>query len=231
MSADTLDVENVINDRTVEVPIEGLVLQGRLSVPATATHIVVFAHGSGSSRFSPRNKFVADILNSRHIASLLIDLLSEVEGQEDQQTAHLRFNIPFLSNRLSHITRWVATQEEIRNLKICYFGSSTGAAATLVAAAESIDAIASIVSRGGRPDLAGDYLPQVKSPTLLIVGENDPQVLELNELALAKLNKQSKLSIIAGATHLFEENNCLQRVAHIAADWFKHHDGKSNAIF
>ncbi|MCJ9428840.1 dienelactone hydrolase family protein [Kordiimonas sp. A6E486] len=219
-----------IYDVTVSVPTESAMLEGRLTVPATATQIVIFAHGSGSSRFSPRNWYVAEVLHGHNIATLLIDLLTEAEGQEDMRTGHLRFNIPLLATRLANVAAWVHATQETRHLHIGYFGSSTGAGAALIAAADSDVPIAAIVSRGGRPDMAGDYLPAVKAPTLLIVGGFDTQVLALNEQALAHLNNQSRIEVIPGATHLFEEPGTLEQVALKAAEWFKHHTGVSHAL-
>lgn len=221
---------NKLFDQAVTIALEGLVLEGRLTVPDGATNIVIFAHGSGSSRFSPRNWYVAETLHAQHIATLLIDLLTEDEALSERHTRHLRFDIQLLANRLAQIARWVAQYDDTAHLSLCFFGSSTGAAAALVAAAETTEPIASIVSRGGRPDLAGDYLPLVKAPTLLVVGGRDSQVVALNEQALAKLNKQSKLKIIPGATHLFEEEGTLEQVAHTAATWFKQHGERANAI-
>ena len=217
-------------DKTVSVPLGDEELGGRLTVPNGATHIVIFAHGSGSSRFSPRNWFVAEILHSKNIATLLTDLFSEREGIEDQRTGQLRFDIPLLAERLEHVTRWAAENEDTKDLQVCYFGSSTGAAAALIAAAENPDDINAIVSRGGRPDLAGNYLQKVTAPVLLIVGERDRQVLALNEQALHKLNALSSIHIVPGATHLFEEEGTLEKAAIAAADWFEHHTRLDHAL-
>lgn len=214
----------VLFDHTVHLPAGDVELTGRLTVPTDATRIVIFAHGSGSSRNSPRNWFVAEALHEQRLATLVIDLLSEEEGRLDQRTGHLRFNIPLLARRLVAIADWVAKAPETSSLGICFFGASTGAAAALIAAAETTHPVHSVVSRGGRPDMAEDYLPQVKAPTLLIVGGNDHQVLELNEKALERLNARSKLVIIRGAGHLFQEPGALEKVAHMAGSWFKHHE-------
>jgi len=219
-----------IYDVTVSVPTAGALLEGRLTVPATATEIVIFAHGSGSSRFSPRNWYVAEVLHEHNIATLLIDLLTEEEGQEDMLTGHLRFNIPLLAARLAGVAAWVHGTQETRHLHIGYFGSSTGAAAALIAAADSDVPIVAVVSRGGRPDLAGDYLSAVSAPTLLIVGGLDTQVIALNERSLRKLNDKSRLEIVPGATHLFEEPGKLEKVALKATEWFKLHTGVSRAL-
>jgi putative phosphoribosyl transferase len=181
---------------------------------------VLFAHGSGSSRHSPRNRYVADVLNEGGLATLLIDLLTEDEQQVDLQTAQLRFDIPFLSRRLEVITDWLANHPEMRRLKIGHFGASTGAAAALVAAAELPNRVRAIVSRGGRPDLAGAALERVVAPTLLIVGGADTVVLDLNRKARALMRCEKQLQIIPGAGHLFEEPGALKKVAALARDWF-----------
>ncbi|WP_308910506.1 dienelactone hydrolase family protein [Pseudokordiimonas caeni] len=214
-----------IHDQYVEVPIDGITLEGRLTVPSGAKGIVIFAHGSGSSRFSPRNWQVAEVLHAHGIASLLIDLLTASEGRIDDMTRRLRFDIPMLAARLAAVARWVHRFPATRQLELCFFGSSTGAGAALIAAAEMTDPVAAIVSRGGRPDLAGDYLRHVKAPTLLIVGSRDTEVLALNEEALANLNASSKIHVVTGATHLFEEEGKLEEVAHLAAEWFRRHVG------
>lgn len=230
MSAEEKKIDYAIYDRSVEISLESVTVGGRLTVPAGATNIVLFAHGSGSSRFSPRNWYVAEILHAHNTATLLMDLLSEAEGLEDQRTRHLRFDIPLLSERLLEITSQVSKWDDTKHLQISYFGSSTGAAAALIAGACYQGDIAAIVSRGGRPDLAGDYLPQVKAPTLLIVGDRDIDVLRLNEQALARLNSRSKIQLVAGATHLFEEEGTLEKVAHMASEWFKHYEGESHVL-
>jgi putative phosphoribosyl transferase len=195
-------------------------LEGELTVPATALGIVVFAHGSGSTRHSPRNRYVADILNDGSLGTLLIDLLTVGEQAADRETGQLRFDIPFLANRLVAITQWLHEQPQAASLKIGYFGASTGAGAALVAAADVPRLIHTVVSRGGRPDLAGDALPRVMAPTLAIVGGNDPEVLELNRRALARMNCAKALHVIPGASHLFEEPGALEQVAKLARAWF-----------
>jgi putative phosphoribosyl transferase len=198
-------------------------LEGDLVVPENATVIVLFAHGSGSSRFSPRNRFVAQVLQEAGLATLLLDLLTPTEEAIDERTAQLRFDIGFLARRLVSATDWLAHESATHDLRIGYFGASTGAAAALVAAAERPEAIGAIVSRGGRPDLARAALPRVKPPTLLIVGGNDPLVLELNQEALDQLTTIKRLAIVPGATHLFEEPGGLERVAQLAREWFTHY--------
>lgn len=195
-------------------------LDGYLSVPTAASGVVVFAHGSGSSRHSPRNRYVADILNEGGLATLLIDLLNADEQEVDLQTAQLRFDIPFLAHRLVAITQWLREQPQMAGLKVGYFGASTGAGAALVAAAELPRLIHAVVSRGGRPDLAGDALERVQAPTLGIVGGNDSVVLELNRRALARMNCVKALHVIPGASHLFEEPGALEEVAKLARAWF-----------
>ena len=196
-------------------------LQGTLSIPKSCAGIVLFAHGSGSSRHSPRNRYVAQVLQSKGIGTLLFDLLTREEESIDALTGELRFNIPFLADRLIDTTRWVNRRPDLRDLPIGYFGASTGAGAALVAAAKCPELVSAVVSRGGRPDLAGDSLRSVEVPTLLIVGGNDEPVIAMNRTALSKLNCQEKaLVLIPGATHLFEEPGTLEAVARIAADWF-----------
>jgi putative phosphoribosyl transferase len=199
------------------------VLDGDLVVPSGASGIAVFAHGSGSSRHSPRNRSVARVIREAGVGSLLFDLLTREEESIDVFTRHLRFDIELLTRRLIEATRWLASQEETRNLRVGYFGSSTGAAAALMAAARLGDEIGAVVSRGGRPDLAGDALPLVKAPTLLIVGGHDETVIELNQDAYARLRCEKELRVIPGATHLFEEPGALEQVADYAADWLKGH--------
>ena len=189
-------------------------------MPEGATVLVLFVHGSGSSRHSPRNQFVARKLNDAGLATLLFDLLTQEEEATDMHTREHRFNIGLLAERLVHATRWAKQQEETRDLRIGYFGSSTGGAAALAAAAEIPQDVAAVVSRGGRPDLAGDALPKVQAPTLLIVGGNDDIVIELNEMARDQMRCEVKLEIVAGATHLFEEPGALEKVAKLASDWF-----------
>jgi putative phosphoribosyl transferase len=203
-------------------------LEGELTVPATATGIVVFAHGSGSSRHSPRNRYVADILNEGSLGTLLIDLLTADEQAADRETGQLRFDIPFLANRLVAITQWLREQPQAASLEIGYFGASTGAGAALVASAELPGFIHAVVSRGGRPDLAGDALPRVMAPTLAIVGGKDPGVLELNRQALARMICVKALHVIPGASHLFEEPGTMEQVAKLARAWFTEAFAKSD---
>lgn len=197
------------------------VLDGDLMIPSDASGVAVFAHGSGSSRHSPRNKSVARVIRDAGVGSLLFDLLTREEESVDVFTRHLRFDIELLTARLIEATRWLAGQEETRTLRIGYFGSSTGAAAALMAAARLGEEIGAVVSRGGRPDLAGDALPLVKAPTLLIVGSHDETVIELNQDAYTRLRCEKELRVIPGATHLFEEPGALEQVADFAAAWFK----------
>jgi len=198
-----------------------ITLHGILAIPKNAKTIILFAHGSGSGRLSPRNQFVAEELNNAGFATLLMDLLTEEEEVIDNQTAELRFDIPLLAERLVVATRWLKKYPPTEKLKVAYFGASTGAPAALIAASE-LKEITAIVSRGGRPDLAMDVLSKVKAPTLLIVGGDDTEVIEMNEAALGKL-KHGKLEIVKGATHLFEEAGKLEEVARLASDWFKKH--------
>jgi dienelactone hydrolase len=207
----------------VQIPAGRAVLSGNLTIPENAMALVMFAHGSGSSRHSPRNQFVAHTLNRAGLGTLLFDLLTPEEEALDIYTREHRFNISLLAERLVHATKWTRQKEETRDLRIGYFGSSTGGAAALVAAAELPQDIGAIVSRGGRPDLAGDALPKVKAPTLLIVGGNDDIVIELNEMARDQMRCEVKLEIIAEATHLFEEPGALEQVAKLASDWFSLH--------
>jgi putative phosphoribosyl transferase len=202
------------------IPLGRIRLNGDLTVPAQARGLVIFAHGSGSSRLSPRNRQVAGILHQQGIGTLLFDLLTPDEEQEDYFTGHLRFNIELLSQRLAMVTRWVMEEDQVGDLRPGYFGASTGAAAALIAAAELGELIEAVVSRGGRPDLAGDALPDVKAPTLLIVGGEDQVVIELNRQAYSWLRTEKELKIIRGATHLFEEPGALEQVSHLASDWF-----------
>jgi putative phosphoribosyl transferase len=198
-------------------------LEGELRIPQSSEGIIIFAHGSGSGRRSPRNQFVAEKLNEDGLATLLLDLLTAEEEKLDNQTRHLRFDIGLLSKRLISTIDWTMNNPDTKNLAVGLFGASTGAAAALVAAAERPNVVSVIVSRGGRPDLAGkDILKLVRAPTLLLVGGNDPQVLDLNENALKKINaEKKKLRIIPGATHLFEEPGKLEQVARIASGWFR----------
>lgn len=211
------------DERTVRVTAGPVTLEGNLSLPEEARGVVLFAHGSGSSRLSPRNRHVARLLNEGKLATLLIDLLTRDEEAIDLRTGHLRFDIGLLAERLVGATDWLARHPDTRQLRVGYFGASTGAAAALVAAAERPDVVAAIVSRGGRPDLAGPALAQVEAPTLLIVGGNDIPVIELNRQALAQLRCEKRLVIVPGATHLFEEPGTLDEVARLAREWFERH--------
>ncbi len=207
----------------VQIQAGAATLSGNLHIPEGAAALVLFVHGSGSSRHSPRNQFVARTLNNAGLATLLFDLLTPEEEAIDARTAELRFNIKLLADRLVHATNWARQQEQTRDLRIGYFGSSTGGGAALVAAAESPQYVAAVVSRGGRPDLAGEALPKVQAPTLLIVGGNDDIVIELNEQARDQMRCEVKLEIVPGATHLFEEPGALEKVAQLASDWFSLH--------
>lgn len=204
-------------------------LDGELVLPAQTGAIVVFAHGSGSSRHSPRNKFVAERLQAAGIGTLLIDLLTAEEESEDRYTGHIRFDIGLLADRLSMIVDWLGSDSQSSSLHIGMFGASTGGGAALVAAAERPDSIEAVVSRGGRPDLAGPALRQVRAPTLLIVGQLDDVVIELNETALRELIAcpDKELVIVPGASHLFEEPGTLEQVAGLAAAWFSRHLARS----
>jgi len=214
----------VSNERPVSIGLVKATLEGNLAVPPHPCGIVLFAHGSGSSRHSPRNRFVADTLQSHGIATLLMDLLTASEEEIDQRTSQLRFNIRLLAKRLAGATTWTLRQPDLRGLSVGYFGASTGAAAALVAAAQLSGTVSAVVSRGGRPDLAGDALGSVVAPTLLIVGGYDGPVIDLNEQALAELGcSEKKLVVISGATHLFEEPGALEEVARVASDWFSLH--------
>lgn len=198
-------------------------LDGSLCIPKGATGIVMFAHGSGSSRLSPRNRFVAKFLQDSGMGTLLFDLLTPDEESIDEQTGRLRFDIPFLTNRLIEVTDWLPKYPGARDFKLGYFGASTGAAAALEAAAERPAVIRAVVSRGGRPDMAEDALARVKAPTLLIVGGEDSVVIDMNREALSRLKTEKALVIIPGATHLFEEPGALEEVARLANDWFLKH--------
>ena len=212
-----------MTEQEIAYTAEGVELGGSLALVPDASGVVVFAHGSGSSRFSPRNRQVAAALNDAGFATLLIDLLTTEEERVDRATAALRFDIPLLAQRLVGASAWLARQPELAQLPVGYFGASTGAAAALIAAAERPETRA-VVSRGGRPDLAGDALARVRAPTLLIVGERDPQVLDLNHSALAELGAHEKeLAVVPGATHLFEEPGTLDEVTRLARSWFKRH--------
>jgi putative phosphoribosyl transferase len=211
------------SERAVHVPAGPVGLEGDLTLPPGAIGVVLFAHGSGSSRHSPRNRYVAHLLNEASLGTLLLDLLTTQEEAVDRRTGHLRFDINLLAERLMAATDWLQREPDTGRLPFGYFGASTGAAAALVAAAERPRAVRAVVSRGGRPDLAGPALPRVQAPTLLIVGGEDVQVIELNRQALAQLRVEARLVIIPGATHLFEEPGALDQVAAYARAWFERH--------
>lgn len=212
-----------VEERLVRVPIGPITLEGNLGVPKEPLGIVLFAHGSGSSRHSPRNRYVANVLGKSGLMTLLIDLLTAEEEVVDMQTMHLRFDIGLLAKRLVGATDWLRQNPDTQSFRICYFGASTGAAAALIAATERPDVVSAVVSRGGRPDLAGPALPLVKAPTLLIVGGDDIPVIELNKDAMAQMRCEKKLAIVPGATHLFEEPGKLEEAARLARDWFVQH--------
>jgi putative phosphoribosyl transferase len=207
-------------ERDVRVPAGDVELAGTLAVPEGAGGVVLFAHGTGSGRHSPRNRFVAGVLQEAGLGTLLVDLLTEDEEREDARTGHLRFDIGLLAVRLAAATAWLREGSETGGLQVGYFGASTGAGAALVAAAERPQDVAAVVSRGGRPDLAGDALEAVRAPTLLVVGSLDEPVLRMNREALARLRCEKELRIVEGATHLFEEPGTLEQVAELARDWF-----------
>lgn len=205
--------------RDVQIRSGTVVLQGDLSIPAGASGVVLFAHGSGSSRHSPRNQFVARTIREAGVGTLLFDLLTKEEEAVDARTRHLRFDIGLLAERLIDTTYWI--KGDLSHLNVGFFGSSTGGGAALVAAAELGENVGAVVSRGGRPDLAGKALLQVKCPTLLIVGGLDYPVIEMNQTALAQLHCEKELILVPGATHLFEEPGTLNEVARLAAEWFR----------
>jgi dienelactone hydrolase len=209
-----------VSERALELGVGDVRLAGDLSVPPDARGIVVFAHGSGSGRFSPRNRAVADVLVEAGLATLLMDLLTPEEEAEDLKTARLRFDVQLLGERVIGTIDWLASDPETGRLPVGCFGASTGAAAALIAAAERPQRVAAVVSRGGRPDLAADALARVTAPTLLIVGGRDTEVIALNRLAQAQLGGESQLVIVPGAGHLFEEPGALEQVAELARDWF-----------
>lgn len=213
----------------VAIDAGGEVLEGRMTIPQGAKGLVLFAHGSGSSRQSPRNQYVAEVLQENGLATLLFDLLTRKEESVDVYTAELRFDIPFLANRLAGATYWALRNPDTRDLKLGYFGASTGAAAALVAASELTENVGAVVSRGGRPDLAAGALRSVEAPTLLLVGSEDTPVVSMNRAAFAILGcRDKKLVIIPGATHLFEEPGTLEEVAKAAGEWFTRHLGKAS---
>jgi len=205
------------------IPVRGTKLEGEMEIPEKAAGLILFAHGSGSSRHSPRNQFVARVLREAGLGTVLFDLLSPEEEQVDLQTRRLRFDIPFLADRLARATQSVMDHTSLPDCSVGYFGSSTGAAAALVAAASLGNVISAVVSRGGRPDLAGDTLERVQAATLLVVGGADRPVIELNREAYERLQCERALRIVPGATHLFEEPGTLEIVAQMAAEWFVEH--------
>lgn len=213
--------QSIGQERAVQLSLGSVTLEGDLIVPGGARGIVLFAHGSGSSRHSPRNRYVARMLHEGGLATLLMDLLTVREEAVDQRTAHLRFDIALLAGRLAGATDWLAKDTDTSELRIGYFGSSTGGGAALVAAAERPELVGAVVSRGGRPDLAGPALARVRAPTLLIVGGEDIPVIGMNREALAQLGTEKKLEIVPGATHLFEEPGALEQVALLAREWFE----------
>jgi putative phosphoribosyl transferase len=210
-------------ERAVEVPAGPVELAGNLCVPEEAGGVVLFAHGSGSGRHSPRNRHVAWVLSEAGLATLLIDLLTPDEEEADRESGHLRFDVGLLARRLAGATHWLRQNPDTRDLPVGYFGASTGAGAALIAAAERPREVGAVVSRGGRPDLAGDTLPLVEAPTLLIVGSDDEPVIRMNEEALGRLRAEKRLEIVPGAGHLFEEPGTLEEVARLAAGWFTRH--------
>lgn len=207
----------------VSIPVGDSFIHGDLSLISDAKGLIIFAHGSGSSRLSSRNQFVADILNKAHFSTFLFDLLTKHEERIDMHTREFRFNIPLLAERLVLVTQWAREQKNIADLPIGYFGASTGAAAALIAAAQLPKDIFAVVSRGGRPDLADSYLPIVKAPTLLIVGQLDFEVIALNKDAYSQLTCEKKIEIVHGATHLFEEPGTLEEAARLSSAWFIDH--------
>ena len=207
----------------VKIPSGKATINGNLEVPEDAKGIVLFAHGSGSSRFRPRNTYVAGLMNKKGLATLLIDLLTAEEESVDEYTGQYRFDVNMLAERLIDATQWLKTSPQTKKLSVGYFVASTGAAAALIAAAKLPEDIKAVVSRGGRPDLAGEHLNKVKASTLLIVGGDDTEVLELNRGALKLIRSEKKLEIVPGATHLFEEPGKLEEAAALAIDWFIKH--------
>lgn len=210
-------------ERDVQLRVSGVVIQGTFAVPPDPVGVVLFAHGSGSGRFSSRNRFVSDVLRQGALATLLVDLLTSEEDAVDQLTREFRFDIPRLADRLIGAIDWLGEQPESATLPVGLFGASTGGGAALIASAQRPDRVLAVVSRGGRPDLAGDALPAVRAPTLLIVGGDDASVIELNRQAMARMTAQVELEIVPGATHLFEEPGTLEEVARLAREWFLHH--------
>jgi len=218
------------HEQSVQIPMDDVVLDGDLHVPSNASGIVLFAHGSGSSRHSPRNQHVAEVLRAGGMGTLLFDLLTAEEEEIDMQTRQLRFDIDLLADRLIGATDWLAHQEIVHGMPFGYFGASTGAAAAMIAASQRPDLIEAIVSRGGRADLAKSALPYVQAGTLLIVGGDDTVVIELNQQAMERLHCERQLRIIPDATHLFEEHGALEQVAELARDWFARHFSEAKVI-
>lgn len=213
---------NIVQE-SMQIPVAGVVLGADVVVPEQPRGVVLFAHGSGSGRHSPRNRYVAFELQTAGLATVLADLLTPTEEQRDAVTAEFRFDIALLATRVAALTDWAAGAERTSGLGVGLFGASTGAAAALVAAAQRPDTVQAVVSRGGRPDLAGKYLRQVRQPTLLIVGGNDTIVIDLNRQAMVQLGGEARLDIVPGASHLFEEPGALEQVARLARDWFLLH--------
>jgi len=214
---------------SLSIPVRDHLIHGDLALAHDSEAAVVFAHGSGSSRHSPRNRYVAEILQHSGIATLLVDLLTIEEERLDRQTLNYRFDIPLLAERLIAVTDWVHDHRSFSHLRLGYFGASTGAAAALIAAAERTSIIDAVVSRGGRADLAGKALANVAAPTLFIVGEFDAEVLRLNREAAGVMNAQTQIRVVAGATHLFEELGALEEVSSLAKDWFRNNLVRSHA--
>lgn len=210
-------------ERAVTITLGNVALEGDLAIPKDARGVVVFAHGSGSSRRSSRNRFVAEFLRSGDLGTLLFDLLTAEEERLDSRTGHLRFDIDLLAQRLAGAMQWLDSEQDSKGLSVGLFGASTGGSAALVAAARHPEKVGAVVSRGGRPDLAGADLPRVRAPTLLIVGSRDQQVIQLNELAMSRMTAPVELAIVPGATHLFEEPGTLDDVARLARSWFRKH--------
>lgn len=208
-------------ESALKIPVGNVEVEGNMFLPEQAEGLVVFAHGSGSSRFSPRNQYVAKEINKANIGTLLFDLLTPGEEEEDELTGEYRFDIALLAQRLIGVTQWLRNDPSTQNVKLGYFGASTGAAAALIAAAKMPEAVSVVVSRGGRPDLAGEYLRQVQAPTLLLVGGWDEEVIELNKQAQQQMTNENKLIVIPAATHLFEEPGKLEEVARFATEWFQ----------
>ncbi|MCW3998861.1 MAG: dienelactone hydrolase family protein [Candidatus Bathyarchaeota archaeon] len=207
-------------EMTLRIPVGSAEVEGNLFLPSGTHGVVVFAHGSGSSRFSPRNQYVAKEFNKAQLGTLLFDLLTPDEEEEDALTAQYRFDIPLLAGRLVGVTQWLKNDSNTNQLALGYFGASTGAAAALMAAAKMPSDVAAVVSRGGRPDLAGEFLSDVQAPTLLLVGGLDEEVIDLNRQAMRQMTNKNRLVIVEGATHLFEEPGKLEEVSKLSMDWF-----------